>query len=370
MKLQILQENLSQALLTTSRFANSKAQLPVLGNVLLSTKGSKLQIASTNLEVSLSLKLAAKIEEEGEITIPAKTITEIVSNLTPGTLEFASSKEQIEISKETFHSRLSGMNAADFPSVLNELPKEGLFEIPVKELSVCFSKVAFASATDETRPILTGVLLIFSNNTLTMVATDGFRLSQKKVKQAVKSKDIKIVVPKNSLSEAIKIFEKENVFNLSYQENQNQVVFGVGESVLASRIIDGNFPDYEKIIPKEPTIKVNVDKEDLLRAVKLSAVLARESANIVKFKVSKDGLSVRADSSTSGEGETLISAKVDGDAKDFGIAFNFRFLEEFIHSCTSTDVQMEFVNGDSAGIFKDSSDVDYLHLIMPVKLQN
>ncbi len=369
MKLQILQENLNQALLTTSRFSNSKAQLPVLGNVYFSAKGSKLQVASTNLEVSVSLKIAAKIEEEGEITIPGRTISEIISNLTAGNITFTSEKEQISLTKDTFHSRLSGMNAADFPKVVDTLPKEGIFEISIKDLSEGFSKVFFATASDETRPILTGILLIFSKSSLTLVATDGFRLSQKKIKQEVKSEDRRIVIPKNSLSEAIKIFEKEDKFNLSYQESQNQVLFGVGDSVLASRVIDGNFPDFEKIIPKETKIKVNVDREDFLRAVKLSSVLARESANIIKIKLNKDSLSIKAESSTSGEGESSVEAKVEGDVKDFEIAFNFRFLEEFIHSCGSTDIQMEFIDGDSAGIFRDSGDLDYLHLIMPVKIQ-
>lgn len=370
MKLQILQENFSHALLTTSRFANSKAQLPVLGNILLSAKNNKLQVASTNLEVSVSLKIAAKIEEDGEITIPGKTITEMISNLTSGNLTLTSEKEQIEITKDSFHSKLSGMNSSDFPKIVDVIPKEGSFDISLKEMSDGFSKVSFAAASDETRPILTGILLIFSKSALTLVATDGFRLSQKKIKQEVKSEDKKIVVPKNSLAEALKIFEKEELFGLTYQESENQVVFGVGENILASRVIDGNFPDFEKIIPKDIKIKVNVDKEDFLRAVKLSSVLARESANIVKIKLGKDLLSVSAESSTSGVGESSLEAKIEGEVKDFEIAFNFRFLEEFIHSCKSSDVQMEFVDGDTAGIFKDSSDSDYLHLIMPVKIQS
>lgn len=369
MKLQILQENFSHALLTTTRFANSKAQLPVLGNILLSAKSNKLQIASTNLEVSVSLKIAAKIEEDGEITVPSKTITEMISNLTAGNLTLTTDKEQIEIEKDSFHSKLAGMNSSDFPKIVDTLPKEGTFDMSLKEISDGYSKVAFASANDETRPILTGILLIFAKNMLTLVATDGFRLSQKKIKQEVKSDDKKIVIPRNSLAEALKIFEKEEFFGLSYQESQNQVVFGVGENILASRVIDGNFPDFEKIIPKEVKIKVNVDKEDFLRAVKLSSVLARESANIVKLKLSKDSLSVSAESSTSGVGETSLPAKIEGEIKDFEIAFNFRFLEEFVHSCNSTDVQMEFIDGDSAGVFRDSQDSDYLHLIMPVKIQ-
>lgn len=310
MKIEVSQENLTKALNTTSKFASLKAQLPVLGNILFSTKKTKLALSSTNLEVSVNVKIPAKVEEEGEITIPSRVISEIVANLNPGNLFLASEKEQLKITKDGFSSKVLGMNSSDFPKIPDSLGEGELVRFKKDDLSKALGQVLFATSIDETRPILTGVLMIVDGEETTLVATDGFRLSKKSLKNKSTAR-AQVVLPKSSISEVSKLFAEQDEIQMSYSQNNNQVLFGGGETVLSSRVISGTFPDFEKIIPKATPCKINVDKEDFLRAVKLSSVLARDSANIVKLSVTKSNLKLLAESSTAGSGETVIDAKVN-----------------------------------------------------------
>jgi DNA polymerase-3 subunit beta len=376
MKLQVLQKNLSHALNITSRFASAKAQLPILTNLLFQTKKNKLVISATNLETSISLSLGARIKEEGSITIPSQTIASLVSNLNPGQIDLESKKEKLKISSAGFKSTLSGINPADFPTVSNTIGKNAL-QIQTGAFLQGLSKVLFAVSTDETRPVLTGVLIIIKKDILVLVSTDGFRLSQKKIKLKGNSKNYEgktMIIPKNTLTELSRIKGDSEVINFSYKKDESQVIFGIADAILSSRIIEGEFPDFERIIPKESGIKVNVDKEDFLQAVKLASVFAKDSANMVKVAVKKDAILVSAESKLAGSQEMKVDAKVkigeSGEKEELTIAFNYRFLIDFLNSVESADVGMEFSGPNAPALFIDSKDDDFLHIIMPVKLQS
>lgn len=383
MKLQVLQENLEKAVSTTSRFASTRAQLPVLGNILLTTKKSKIYISSTNLEISASVQVGAKIEEEGEVSIPAKVISELVANLPKETITLSAEKEQLKVSTSGFSSTILGMNSSDFPKIPNSIDKEKAMSFSQDELVKALSQVLFATSTDETRPVLTGVLFQFKKNTISLVATDGFRLSRKnltvKIEEDMSVQDGSasgrktLIIPKTVLGEISRtISEDENIF-LGVHDKEKQVIFGMGDTILSSRLLEGEYPDFEKIIPKELPIKVLVDKEEFMRAVKLASIFARESANIVKIKVLKDSVKVSAESGSAGSQETEVDAKIEGlsdGKKDFEIAFNYKFVEDFIHSVVGEEIKMEFSGVSTAVVFTDSTDESYLHLIMPVKIQS
>lgn len=374
MKLQILQENLSKALTVASRFASTKAQLPILGNILLSVQKTKVLVSSTNLEVSVAIAVGAKVEEEGEISIPSKTISEVVINLPKETINLSAEKEQLKISASNFSSTVLGMNASDFPKIPSSVGKEKAIAISKKDLVTALSQVVFATSVDETRPVLTGVLFIWNKDNLSLVATDGFRLSQKKIKVETPAEFPRIILPKMILSEIARSGEDDGEILLDLKDKDKQIVFGVGDITLSSRLLEGEYPDFEKIIPKKSGVNVLVDKEEFLRTVKLASVFARDSANIIKIKVLKDSLKVTAESGSSGSQETKIDAKVETTdpslASGFEIAFNYRFLEDFLHSVSGEEVKMEFSGENGPGVFTDTHDSSYLHLIMPVKVQS
>lgn len=371
MKARVLQEDLTKTLVTCSRFASSRVQLPILANVLLKTDRSKLLVSATNLEVSISVSVGAKVEEEGEITVPARTIADIFSNLNPGQVSLEVEKEILKIKTPGFESSISGMNASDFPNIPQEIGAQ-FIQIPTSDFLDALSYTLFAVSTDETRPILTGVLTIFKKGELLLVSTDGFRLSQKKIKVDKISEEKRLILPKSALVEVSKLSDSEGVVNLSFKKLENQVVFSTSGAILASRVIEGEFPDFERIIPRNSKIKVFLDKEEFLQSVKLASVFARDSANVVKLSISEGLVEVYAESSSVGTQKKDLDAKVEGfsSAKDkFIIAFNYRFLEDFLGASKGESVQVEFSDTNAPALFVNPEDSGFLHVIMPVRLQ-
>ncbi len=371
MKLSLLQENLAKAISQASRFASTRSQLPILGNILLRTNKTKLNISSTNLEISVSINIIAKIEEEGEISIPAKVIYDLVNNLPHDLVTLESDKEQLKVSVRGFSSKILGANASDFPKIPGVPDGNTSIMISKKQLTEALPRVIFSTSVDETRPILTGVLFILEKGALTLVSTDGFRLSRKRLKTDSLTES-KVVIPKGILTELLKTSEDTDEILVSIQEKDKQVVFGINEIALTSRILEGDYPDFEKIIPKSSNIVIRMDKNEFMQAVKVASVFAREASNIIKLKIFNDYVLIGAESGTSGSQETKVDLKVDkseSEIKNWEIAFNYRFLEEFLHSVVGEEIKIEFTTGDKAGVFVDPKDVDYLHLIMPVRIQ-
>lgn len=373
MKLTVLQENLEKAIGTASRFASVKAQLPILGNILISAQKTKIMICATNLEVSVAISIGAKIEEDGEISIPSKVINEITGNLPKETVNLSSEKEQLKLSAPNFSSVILGMNSSDFPKIPSSIGKEKTIVISKKELLAALSQVIFATSVDETRPVLTGVLFIWEKENVSLVATDGFRLSQKKIKLTSSSALPRFILPKLILSELLRSTEEVEEILMDLRDKEKQAVFGLGDTILASRLLEGEYPDFEKIIPKKSSCTILVDKEEALRGVRLASIFARDGANIIKIKVLKESLKITAESSSSGNQETKVDAKVTFTGPEvsdgFEIAFNYRFLEDFLHSATGEEVEMNFSGQNAPGVFKDTQDPSYLHLIMPVRVQ-
>ncbi|HKC04257.1 MAG TPA: DNA polymerase III subunit beta [Patescibacteria group bacterium] len=372
MKLTVLQENLAKAINTAARFASTKAQLPILGNILLNSQKTKIIVSSTNLEVSVSVSVGAKVTEEGEISVPAKVVSELIDNLPKETLDITSEKEQLKVSASGFSSTVLGINTADFPKIPNSVSREKSISMPKADLTKALSQVAFATSVDETRPVLTGVLFIFGNKDLSLVATDGFRLSRKNIKVDHKGGESRMILPKTVLNELSRSGDSGDEILFELKDKEKQVVFGMGDTILSSRLLEGEYPDFEKIIPKKGSSEILVDKEEFGRAVKLASIFARDGANIVKIKILKESLKISAESGNSGSQEAKVDAKITNVSTELAegeISFNFRFLEDFLHSVTGEEVKMEFSGPNSPGLFTDTSDSSYLHLIMPVKVQ-
>lgn len=383
MKVTVLQEDLSKALSIASRFTSPKVQLPVLANVLLSASKNVLKICATNLEISICVSIGAEIEEEGEITLPARTVTDIVINLQKGKITLENKNDTLLLSARGFSSKLTGMSASDFPSVPQGVGKKS-FTLSAKDVASALSLVLPSVSVDESRPILTGVLVIFSEGKLQFVATDGFRLSRKELSVEGISDDAKIIVPKGILLELLRLKDESENIELSYTKEENQLVCQIGKAIVSSRLIDGEFPDFERIIPKITTMSIHVGKADFLRAVKIASIFARDSANVVKFAVGESVLTVSAESPAKGTQSTEVEAEVTTKNDDtavipvkaetqtnkFVIAFNCKFLEDYLNVIEGEEVTIECVDQSTACIFKDASLSNFLHIIMPIRLQN
>jgi DNA polymerase III subunit beta len=373
MKLIVSRKTLLNSLSTSSHFTTQKVQLPILANVLLKASNNKLSISATNLEMSFLSLIAAKSEQEGEITVPSKIFYEVVSNLNSENIEINVDKETLEVKNEKFSSKILGINASDFPQVPGSLSKNAL-KIEAGLLPESLSKVMYAVSSDESRPLLTGVLFLFNNDKLSLVATDGFRLSKVECTIKGSGKEFRVIIPKGILVELSKPAKNEEIL-FEYNSNDKQVVFQIGDMVISSRVIEGDFPDYEKIIPSNSRLKLSVDREDLMQGVKLASVFARSSSNVANFTIKEDSFKITAESASSGSQENFVDAKIEPDDKDvfagsngFTIAFNCGFVEDYLNSIDKGSVDIGFNDANSPGVFLNSEDKNLLHLIMPVKI--
>ncbi len=371
MKARVLQEDLLKGLLSASRFVATRNPLPVLSNILLVAEKGKLKIAATNLETGISLQIGAKIEEEGSLTVPAKIIVELVSNLPAGQTELETEEGILTIKSGTFSARVAGIDAREFPPVPEKIEKKSL-TFPLEMLKKIHNRVVYAAANDETRPVLTGVLFMFSGKDLSCVATDGFRLSLQQVEYPGKStEETKIIVPAKLIEEVTKVLGANTEVDVAVLDKEKQLIFTDGSTTLTGRLLEGDYPPYERIIPKKHVYKAIIDKDELVRAIKASAVFARESASIVRFKITEVGIDVFAESQQYGSEHINVEAKTEGlsEGDSTEVAFNYKYVLDFLSSVEKAGVTLETEGPTSPGVFRSAKDGSYLHLIMPVKIQ-
>jgi DNA polymerase-3 subunit beta len=374
MKLSILQENLAKGLSIVSHSVTTKAQLPVLGNILLTTDKGRLKLSATNLEMGINYWVGAKIEKEGTLSVPAKFLTEFVSSLPPEKIELEVQGNSLFISSGGYKANFVGLSSSEFPPVPTLKDKETIV-FSSGDLARAISQVTFAAAQDEGRPQLTGVLLIIKADDLLMVATDGYRLSLKKLAGIKGIKDIKefkkgLIIPSRTLIEIGRIInerEQSSEVGLAITPDSNQIIFSTNEAEIVSRLIEGAFPDFEKIIPEKGKTKIICETETLIRAVRMASIFARESANIIKLKTQNSKLKISANATQVGENTSEIEAKSEGEENK--IAFNSRYLLDFLNSVETEQVAFEMTNPLNPGVFKPVGDQSFLHIIMPVRVQ-
>lgn len=367
MLISILQENLLKALIRTSRIVPAKPQLPIVQNVLLSSDDGRLRITATNLETTESVWVAAKIEKEGGICVSSRLLSDFVSSLPRSTVRLSVKDGALVLLCEGYRATIPGSAAEEFPPVFSHI-KTGEVSVHKEDLMVAVSAVSFAAATDDGRPLLTGVKMIQRSGEILFVATDGYRLSVKKTALKLKE-EVDILVPARALNEVMKVCgEEKGVKEVSFSKPVDaQISFTVGDTEIRTRLIDGEYPNFEKIIPTKHNTRVLFDKDALFQAVKSASIFARDSANIIRLHVENQAVTVAANTPQVGEDEIDVSAKVDGEGGD--MAFNSRFLVEFLSNFPGEEVLFEMTGSLNPGVFKSTKDDSYLHIIMPVRVQ-
>lgn len=369
MKVTILQQDLIGPLQAVSRSVGVRATLPVLANILIGTEDHKLKLAATNLEIGVIKKINANIDTAGEITVPAKTFLEIISSLPAQEIELDVNGEQLQITSKSFHVTLNGISAAEFPAI--PLASDKNAQVIGSLLHDSIPQISFAAATDEGRPVLTGILTEITKSTLELVATDGFRLSHKKVD--LKNREggsFKALIPRRTLEEIVRLISEDlkgdEMVEMAVSESQNQIVFTIGETQLSSRLIEGNFPVWERIVPKEFQNTAVVDRSDLLKVLKLASVFARSEANIVKMELFKNKIKITSEAKELGGQETEIEAEV-GET-EMTIAFNAKYLHDALNAVNTEKVLIEFSGNLSAALIKPVGIDGLEYVVMPIRL--
>lgn len=369
MKIKILQQDLLPVLQSVSRSCGVKSDLPVLANVLLRTELGILKLSATNLEIGVIKSVRAQILEDGEVTVPSRTFLEVISSLTGAELEIEASTDQLKITSNNFNASFNGISASEFPAI--PLSSDKTVSLDYKVLQSAIPEITYAAAADEGRPILTGILTEIKKDSLELVATDGFRLAHKNVKIEGSGVSIRALVPRRTFEEIVRLISEEDKedgskVEISLAENQNQMVFKVGSTLLSTRLIEGQFPAWEKIVPTKFECKVTADRADLHKAVKLAAVFARSEANIIKISTLSGKLRLNSEAKELGGQESEIEAETEG--ADLVVAFNGKFLLDVLASMQANKISIEFSGNLSPALVKPIGEDGLEAVVMPIRL--
>lgn len=368
MKVHILKENLVKAVQAALKFTANKAQVPVLANVLLEATNEGIFILATNLEMGLKLRVAGKVEEAGKVMVPAKVLAELVQHLPMGGVLLHVTEKGLLVEGGRVKARLQQGDVGDFPPFPNR--GQAIGKLDIEAMRQALFKVGYAVSNDEARPVLMGVLWRIGENAL--VATDGFRLSlvEKLHAWEMVKKQSDMLVPGKAL---IQLLETSQDFGgrsceISFDEQTQQLVFGGQELTVAVRILDGNYPQYETILPQVSAVEVAVDRQDFLEAVRAAAIFARDSANIVRLTIDSQGLQVSANAAQVGENVVEVDAEMIKTGTIM-IAFNSRYLVDFLTHSEAERVGMGFNDALKPGLFYEVGQTGYRHVIMPVRVR-
>jgi DNA polymerase-3 subunit beta len=375
MKVSCLQENLAKGLGIVGRAVSPRSTLPVLGNVLLATDTGRLKLSATNLEVGINCWIGAKVEEEGAITVPARTFIDLVNALPPERvdMELVVRTQTLNLRASRSEANVKGIDAQEFPLV--PVPEgEGGISIEADVLRTAIDQVAFAAATDESRPILTGVLAKFEDTQLTLAAADGFRLSVRTIPLPHAVPDpFSVIVPARALTELGRVSgEQKDPIVVTVTPTRNQILFQLTNIVLVSQLIDGNFPDYRQIIPVERTTHTVMDTATFLKACKTALIFARDAAHITRLHVKPGSelapghVVVSATSAETGDDVSELDATIEGEEVE--IAFNVRYLIDLLSVVGTPQVALDTTTSSSPGVVRPVGDMDYTHVIMPMHL--
>lgn len=338
-----------------------------MANFLLEAKNGKLVISATDLEIGISSNVAVNVEKEGRVTIPAKNFSDLLMNLGSQKLTLELEGETLVLKGQKVNASFQTMPSEDFPRLYEDKGEE-IASFKKNEAEESIQRVAFAPALDSSRPALSGILLDKDKNTIILVATDGVRLSlQKNAFKTNKELDKPIIIPARVVRELFTIKEDEPLVKIYISERNNQIIFIQGETILVSRLISAEYPDYQKIIPQAFETKVEVGREELLNAIKICSVFARETANIIKLTIKKDKIIVSANSPAVGEDNAEVEAKVSGEENE--IAFNAKYLLDVLSIVNTEEMIFEMTGPLNPGVFKIKNDDSFLHLIMPIRVQ-
>lgn len=377
MKLSCQQDQLARGLSTVNRAVASRTTLPILSNILLKAEDDRLELSATNLEIGISCWLDAEVVEPGAITVPARLLSDFVNSLPAEevSLELDPKTKSLDVSAGRYHAEIKGIDADDFP-VMPSIDDGTSFNLDPEQLREMVGQVTIAAATDESRPILTGVQTVVDPDAgrVTMSAADGFRLSIREAGfDTPLDGKISVVIPARALQELGRaVSDAEGPVRVSVTENRNQIRFHTGRVDIVSQLIDGSFPDVEKIIPAGYGTRAVVNVKALHGAVRIASFFARDSANVVRLKLEPGDdlnpgmLTVSAQSAEVGGNDSELEAAVEGEALE--VAFNAKYMLDLLGAVGSEQVAIEVSTASSPGVYRPVDDSEFIHVIMPMHI--
>lgn len=379
MKVSCLQENLNEGLSIVGRAVATRTTLPITNNVLIGTDEGRLKLSATNLEIAITAWIGAKVEEEGVTTVPARLLSEFVGSLPNEQIDLnvPTNSNNMNLKCARFEARITGIAAEEFPPIPT-VTEGTATEMDPELLQNAIQKVVFAAATEDSRPVLTGVQMELKGDSLILAAADGFRLA---VHEASLGADVpeetSVIIPARTLSELSRLIgDQEEPVSVMVNPAKSQVLFKLKNVEIVSQLIQGTFPNYGQLIPKEFVTKATVDIAEFARATKAASIFARDGSGIVRVQMaagegdSVGELSVEARSEEVGNDMGKIDATVEGD--DAKIAFNSKYLTDVLNVLSKGGVSLETTSPSSPGVLRpveSPEDTSYVHVVMPMFVQ-
>lgn len=364
MNFQITKETLLENLFLSSHFTTTKfASLSLLQGTLIKGEKKHLHFYSTNLNSFFHSSISVKNEEKFDCVVEPKKIIEFINLLSPGDIFLEITKKNIAVSQKKTKGTFPLMNKDEFPMPPEIKEKEE--KLDVSFLTNNLPLILFSSSTDVTRPQLTGVNIVSQKEDMVIASTDGFRLSLLRMKNDMNLPSM--LIPGPFLKEILYFLKEEKEIGFSYSGAEKMVVFRSGEKEFFSRLIEGDFPPFEKVIPSEVKTKITIEREDFLRNIKLVSVFARDYSNIIICDFQKEGLHIKPKIEGEGENDIFQDIEIEGEGQK--IAFNFKFILDFLNNINYKNITIEILRPDAPVVFKTKENKDFLHLIMPVRVQ-
>jgi DNA polymerase III subunit beta len=370
MEFSVSKSDLVRELALTQGVVERKTTIPILSNILVETDGDQVWLTATDLELGIKCSCPARIKKEGSGTIPARRLLDYVRLLPDADLQVKVGENQwANFVCGRSRTRIAGMSRESFPE-LPEMP-EVLAQLPLSVLSQMIASTIFAISNEESRFTLNGALLVLKETGLVMVATDGHRLAivEKNIALPGLAGAYRALLPKKAMSEIQKLASDDPSKQVEFSGNDNHLFFRIDKRLLLSRKLTGNFPDYERVLPKEHPHELRVQRDELKSAIERVAQFADERSRAIRLQVLKGELKVHSSISETGESEETIP--VDYDGADLEIGFNAQYLLDFLRSAEGTEVEFHFKDSNSAGELRphtDAGDTLYRYVVMPMRI--
>lgn len=363
MRVVCTKKNLNAGLITTSRVISPGNTLPVLNNILLKTEGGRLKLSSTNLEIAINTWVGGKIEEEGGLTVPARLVNDYINNLLTDKITLTTEKQNLFIQAEKAKTHIKGLSADEFP-LIPQVGEEVFARVDGPSLQQAISEVVFATAFSETQPEISGVLFVFSGKTLTLAATDRYRLAEESLELDVApDNDRQFILPGRAVHELGRILTSGPV---EIFLSEGQAMFRSNDTELISRLIDGQYPDYKQIIPQNFITEAVVNRAALVQSLKAASLFATDNNNIeLIFSPQTKQVIIKSQSSQAGDSEIFLESETTGPKNT--IIFNFRYLLECLNNLKDEQVTLKLIDASSPAQIVPTKRSNYQYIVMPIK---
>jgi DNA polymerase III subunit beta len=365
MKIICTQENLKTGLLTVGRIISSSNSLPILNNILIKTENGVLTLSSTNLEIAITTHVRCKIEEEGELTVLSKTITDLVNNLPNKNIILQTQNGQVDVETENYHTSIKTLPAEEFP-LIPQVEDNQALTFDAQELKTAIDQVVFSASTNQTQPEISGVLFAIDGNTLKVVATDRYRLAEKKLTmQKNTSLRLEVIVPQKTVIELSRIIGSQKG-SVEVVFNETQISLCFNETQIISRLVDGQYPDYKQIIPTSLNTTVVTQKQPLVSALRAGAIFSQNTNSVkLEYSAEKQALTLISESQELGKSVVDLPSKVEG--KSGVVILNHHYILDCLSGMDSENVLIKIIDDSSPSLIVPENKNDYIYLVMPIK---